>query len=721
MPTDRDRHSKDGLSTRGSRSGEATPQQLGLKAFRNAGVRSRSLWQWRKTLRQVPSGDGQETRICLLKGGSNMKRMGAEARNARRALWFWLFLGAMALALGGCMMQKGGENLLGTGILSESELATASQGTMGFRVTDTAGTPLAGIVVAVVTGSRTSVTGTTGADGRVQVNGSCSSAWIMDPRKEYATFLFSESSCRIGNYEYPITLKKVSQLVIGQQVYATTLTPADAIAFGYTFLARFTGDELLRGVKSGASWAMRIVSAIISAGTTVSCIGGTAGWGSVVCVAAGVKVFAVAEAKSTAAIVVADQVVRAIIGGLGGDLHTPVEIYVKSGSVAVPIMVRGSELRVTSPNGGEPWREGSTQTIRWTSVGVAGSVRIDLSRDGGSTWTTIISSTPNDGSEPWRVTGPGTTRARIRVVSLSNPSTSGISSGNFTIDNAIGISVIAPNGGETWEVGSTQTIRWASTGGITGFNVRVDLSRDGGSTWTTIISSTPNDGSEPWRVTGPATTRARIRVVATINTTPISGTSAGNFTIRSQVGSVRVTIEPASARSAGARWRLTSGPDTNWKDSGATVSNLPVGTYTVTFRAITGWVAPGNASVTINANQTVTLSRTYSQPFDFSLSANPSTLTVTRPRSGTVQVSTLIQARRTAGPDTTVDFTTNRCVGIPGIALATPCTWRQIVGNVSVALRLSISSTTPLGTHTITITGQGAGRTRSVTLRLIVR
>ena len=80
-----------------------------------------------------------------------------------------------------------------------------------------------------------------------------------------------------------------------------------------------------------------------------------------------------------------------------------------------------------------------------------------------------------------------------------------------------------------------------------------------------------------------------------------------------QYGSLRVNIEPAGARSAGAQWRLTSGPDTSWKNSGVTISNLPVGTYTVTFKTISGWNAPSNSTINITANQTLVGTATYSQ------------------------------------------------------------------------------------------------------------
>jgi hypothetical protein len=178
----------------------------------------------------------------------------------------------------------------------------------------------------------------------------------------------------------------------------------------------------------------------------------------------------------------------------------------------------------------------------------------------------------------------------------------------YTLYGVPTITVISPNGGEIWDVGSTQIIRWRSVG-VSG-NVRIELSLDNGKNWTSIIANTTNDGSEPWTVTGPMTPQARIRVVS-LNDPDILDTSNKSFSIRTQVGALRVTIEPAGARNAGAQWRLTSGPDTSWKSSGATISNLPVGTYTVTFKDIPGWIKPADATVTINANQTTTLSRSY--------------------------------------------------------------------------------------------------------------
>ncbi len=88
--------------------------------------------------------------------------------------------------------------------------------------------------------------------------------------------------------------------------------------------------------------------------------------------------------------------------------------------------------------------------------------------------------------------------------------------------------MIAPNGGETWRVNRTRTIRWTSS--LVSGNVKIELSRNGGTTWEVLFASTPNDGSQNWRVTSPTTTQAKIRVSG--NNGAVIDTSNGVFTIR---------------------------------------------------------------------------------------------------------------------------------------------------------------------------------------------
>ena len=99
-------------------------------------------------------------------------------------------------------------------------------------------------------------------------------------------------------------------------------------------------------------------------------------------------------------------------------------------TVNVPVP---ASIHVTSPNGGESWKSNSRQTILWTSSGVAGNITIQLSRDGGATWTTVYNNISNSGSQNWKVTKPTTTQARIRICSVQSPSVCAASDGDFSI------------------------------------------------------------------------------------------------------------------------------------------------------------------------------------------------------------------------------------------------------------------------------------------------
>lgn len=73
-------------------------------------------------------------------------------------------------------------------------------------------------------------------------------------------------------------------------------------------------------------------------------------------------------------------------------------------------------VRVFSPEEGERWKVGTARTIAWQG-GNGGNVKIDISRDGGTSWEVISPDTPNDGDYRWRVSGFPTSRAVIRVSS----------------------------------------------------------------------------------------------------------------------------------------------------------------------------------------------------------------------------------------------------------------------------------------------------------------
>ena len=118
-----------------------------------------------------------------------------------------------------------------------------------------------------------------------------------------------------------------------------------------------------------------------------------------------------------------------------GPVSETVNFISNAGTASRPVSGNGvptASITVTSPTVGQQWANNSLQNITWTSTGVAGTVNIQLSRNGGSTWTTIIGNTPDDGSQTWKVKRPQTTQARIRVCSVNAPGVCGLSEA-FTI------------------------------------------------------------------------------------------------------------------------------------------------------------------------------------------------------------------------------------------------------------------------------------------------
>jgi len=93
--------------------------------------------------------------------------------------------------------------------------------------------------------------------------------------------------------------------------------------------------------------------------------------------------------------------------GEGGTPHAiPASILLTEGS---------PDLIVSAPNGGEVLTAGTTTAVAWSTLGPVDTVMIELSRDGGSTWETVVESVANTGSYEMAVTGPGTSHALIRV------------------------------------------------------------------------------------------------------------------------------------------------------------------------------------------------------------------------------------------------------------------------------------------------------------------
>ena len=253
-------------------------------------------------------------------------------------------------------------------------------------------------------------------------------------------------------------------------------------------------------------------------------------------------------------------------------------------------------LALTSPNGGESWTAGTSQSIMWTSTGIT-SVKLEYSVTNDSTWTTIVASTgAAAGSYSWMAPNVSSTQCRVRISDVSNTTIHDQSNTVFTI---IGnVAVTSPNGGEFWIAGTTQNITWTSTG-VT--NVKLEYSPDNGWNWLEITASTKAiSGSYSWFIPSMSTiTSCRVRISDALYTT-LSDISDGEFTILPQM----VTLTSPNGSES---WTVGTTNNITWISNVSTVkleyttnNGLTWTTIVESTEASTGsyaWTAPAISSM----------------------------------------------------------------------------------------------------------------------------
>jgi CSLREA domain-containing protein len=178
-------------------------------------------------------------------------------------------------------------------------------------------------------------------------------------------------------------------------------------------------------------------------------------------------------------------------------------------------------VTVLSPNGGEIIRGGDTVAITWTSSDSIVAHDIYLSTDGGATFPIrIIAGLPSTAqSYNWTVPATvSTARGRIRVVARNVAGRVGQdeSDSDFIIDSQRPtVRVVSPNGREVFRGNETFEILWKAADDVRLVRQTVQISVDGGATYSDIVTL---DGNDPqtfrWKVPLTLfTLNGRIRVI----------------------------------------------------------------------------------------------------------------------------------------------------------------------------------------------------------------
>ena len=190
-----------------------------------------------------------------------------------------------------------------------------------------------------------------------------------------------------------------------------------------------------------------------------------------------------------------------------------------SNTATVSITIVPLTVALAAPSGGDTLFVNVPSLIRWTTDGGATSVDVEVSGDGGGTFSPVPGCAGLPGSAvscSWTPAGPTTTTARVRVTARTAGAGASSVSPDFTIlARKPTIKVTAPAAHARWAVGTMQTVQWRHNLGVAAF-VRIELSRNDGRTWEAIAAAVQNtassSGAFSWVVTGPTTSRARFRV-----------------------------------------------------------------------------------------------------------------------------------------------------------------------------------------------------------------
>jgi hypothetical protein len=419
------------------------------------------------------------------------------------------------------------------------------------------------------------------------------------------------------------------------------------------------------------------------------------------------------------------------------------------------VSVAGSTpFSVTSPNGGESYPAGSTQTITWNNAATnaapfnVANVRISFSTDGGLTYpTTILASTANDGTESVSMPTSVTTTARIKIEAIGNIFFD-ISNANFTLTTPpTGYTFgTAPTATVACPAGASITTNNLSTTSFGGFTNAINLAATGNPAGTTVsFSSNPltpgssttvtlnNTASLPAgtytvNISGTATGVAVQNTTATFTVTagagPVISTQPVNVTVCAPAtatftvatAAAGVTYQWQSASTVGGTYGNIAGATNASYTTGATSAAMNGMAFRCIISQQCGSTTSTAGVLTVNSAAAIA-----TQPVNTSAcTGNPATVTVTA--TGTGLTYQWASATAVGGPFTPIGSATNASYTIPSVTITTPQFYQVTVNSsacpgmvMSTVVQVTISQTAAIGTQpTAQTVCAGAAATLSV-------
>ncbi|HEV3039121.1 MAG TPA: hypothetical protein VHA33_15180 [Candidatus Angelobacter sp.] len=359
---------------------------------------------------------------------------------------------------------------------------------------------------------------------------------------------------------------------------------------------------------------------------------------------------------------------------------------------------------------GAPGSGSSTLTFSASSTATTGTTNVTVTATGGGvTHTTSVALTVNAAATPAFTLSASPTSLSVAQGSSGSSTISTTVSGGF--NSAISLSASGLPAGVTASFNPTSigapgsgssTLTFSASSTATTGTANVTINANGGGiTHTTTISLTIT-----------ATATPSFTLSASPTSVSVAQGGSGTSTISTSVsGGFNSAISlSASGLPAGVSASFNPG-------SIAAPGN---GSSTLTFSA-SSTATTGTTNVTVTASgggitQTATISLTVTATAtpDFSISASPTSLSVTQGSSGSSTISTSVSG----GFNSAISLSTSALPS--GVTASFNPTSIAAPGSGSSTLTFTASSTATTGTTNVTITGSGGGVTHTATIALTI-
>lgn len=263
-------------------------------------------------------------------------------------------------------------------------------------------------------------------------------------------------------------------------------------------------------------------------------------------------------------------------------------------------------------------------------------------------------------------------------------------------------SVTSPNTAVTYAAGTSQTITWVVAGttanGVNCANVDILLSADGGTSWSTLLAATPNDGTEAITIPNAPSTSCRIMVKGTNHI--FFDVSNTNFTITG------VDTSAPTAPTLSASGTTTTTTNLSWTGATDNVSVTGYDVYkngvllgattTATTYAVTGLTAATTYAFTVKAKDAAN---------NISVASNTVTVTTLAPDTTPPTAPTLSASGTT---DTTTNLSWTAATDNTGVTGYDVYKNGALLGSTTTATTYAVTGLTASTTYAFTVKAKDA-------------